>query len=74
MSLSSFIVPLQGDADVSFTIPFGSHFVVFFRCHLEMELMLLANIFDTKIIHYEGELNHGVPVVFPEPGANLICR
>ena len=70
MNLSLFVVRVQGNADVSFSFPFGSYFVVVFQCCFEMERMFLTIISDTKIINYERELN-GAPIVCLEAWKQL---
>ena len=65
MDVVLLVVPVQGDADVLFAIPFGSYFVVVFQCPLEMQRMFLANVLESKVINYECELDEA-PIVLPD--------
>ena len=65
MHSSSFVVPVQCDADVSFSVPFCCYCVVCFKCLLEVKYILFANILYSKIVHNKGEL-HWAPLVLPE--------
>ena len=65
MSLSSFVVPIQGDANVPGSIPFRCNRIIFFKCFLEVERMFLAEIFYSEIIDYQREL-YRAPCVLPK--------
>ena len=63
MNLLSFVIPIQGDSDVSLAIPFSGDFIFFFQCCLGMHCMFLAHILDSEIVNYQRELN-GAPIMF----------
>jgi hypothetical protein len=52
-----FIIPFQSDATVEAASPFFLNCVVRFQSINEMLGMFFSYIFDTKIIHYKGELD-----------------
>lgn len=51
------IIPPEMDADVSITGPVGCDFVVLTKGLVEMLGMFPANIFNTKIVHCQNELD-----------------
>jgi len=61
------IVPFECYSTVEFSSPIFSDAVVFADAVAEMISVLLADIFDSKIIDHEGKFN-GAPFVTPEPG------
>ena len=70
MDLSSIVVPIKRDANVSLSIPFCCHIVIFLNGILEVYSMLLAHVFDNKIFYDDCEL-YWSPIVCPKTGDQL---
>ena len=52
MYLLSLVVPVQYDAYVPLSVPFSGDCVVLLQSLFEMQSVLFAHIFYTKVIHY----------------------
>ena len=63
--MSTLVIPIEGNADVSITVPFCSNALIVFQRRLEMEGMFFANIFHAEIVDDEGEL-YWSPFVLPK--------
>ena len=63
--LSTFIIPIEGNTDVSLAVPFCSNAVIVFQRRLEMEGMLFAEILPPEIVDNKGELDWS-PFVLPK--------
>ena len=59
------VVPLKVDAVVQVSLPVFSDLVVLFQDCSELDGVVLANIFATKIVNDKSE-DDGVPLVAPE--------
>ena len=64
VDLSSVVVPVEGDADVSSAIPLGFDFIVVLDDALEVQRVLSADILDAEVVDDQCEL-HWSPVVLP---------
>ena len=51
MYLSAFVVPIEGDANVSFACPVVGNFVIAFESILQVDSMFLASVLDAKVIN-----------------------
>ena len=60
LSMPLGIIPWEVDASKLFASPVFTHFVVFVEDSKEVVSMLLVNVFNTKIIDNENELD-GTP-------------
>ena len=65
MYLAFLVVPIERDANVLLASPVGGYFAVLFECLFEVEGMFFAFVFDTKIVHNQGELD-GSSVMLPQ--------
>ena len=65
MNLAPFVIPIESDSNVAISCPVGCHAVMLFECLFEMDRVLLAFVFDTKIVHNQGELD-GSSVMLPQ--------
>ena len=65
MDLLVLVIPILGDAYVSPSIPFQCDFVVFFEGLFEVECVFFANMFHSKVVDDQCELD-SVPFVAPE--------
>ena len=70
VDLSSLVVPINSDANVSSSIPFCCHSVILINGVLEVYCMFLAHLFDSKIFHDECEL-YWSPIVCSKNGDQL---
>ena len=70
MNLSSLVVLIKRDSNVSSSIPFYCHSVSFLNGVLEVYCMLLSHVFDSKVVHDECEL-YWYPIVCPKTGDQL---
>jgi len=59
------IVPFQVDTCEFRAVPISGHFIMFFQDVEEVPRMLFANVFDTKVINNENELDR-TPFVLPQ--------
>ena len=50
------VVPVEGDIAVEFSIPVDFKVIVISECCNEMLCIVMAHVFDAKVIHCEGEL------------------
>ena len=57
MHLASVVVPVQCYANVTIAYPVSGDFVVLFKRFLEVTCMFFTYVFDSKVIHYQRELN-----------------
>ena len=67
MDLSSFVVPIKRDANVSSSVPFFFHSAIFLNGVLEVYCMVFAHIFYSKVVYDERELDWS-PIVCSKPG------
>ena len=70
MDLSSLVVPIKRDANISSSVPFYCHSVIFLNGVLEMYCMFLTNAFESKVVHDNCEL-YWSPIVCPKTGDQL---
>ena len=63
--LSTLVILIEGNADVSLTVPFCSNAVLVFQRRLEIEGMFFADIFYAEILDNKGDLDWS-PFVLPK--------
>lgn len=62
---AAFVIPVEGDADVTPATPIGSDFIVFLKSVEQVEGVFLAHVLDGVVIDRQGKL-HLPPVMLPE--------
>ena len=67
------VIPLNGESTVSFSLFFDRALTIFFDRFQEVLDVLLTDIFDSKVIDDQGE-NNGMPLVFPQTRSGLALR
>ena len=67
MDLSSLVVTIKRDANVSSFVTFCCHSVIFLNGVLEVYCMVFADLFYSKIVYDERELDWS-QIVCPKPG------
>ena len=67
MNLTSLVVPVECDANVPFAFPLGGDGIVVLKRTLCMLCMLVSDIFDSKNVNDECEIDWS-PVMLPKTG------
>ncbi len=67
VDMPSFIVPVEGEAEVLRALPVHVADVVFAKDIEEMVDVVRVDVFDTKVVNYQAELDRA-PVMGPKSG------
>ena len=67
MELSSLVVPIKRDVNVSSSVPFYCHSVIFLNGVLEVYCMVFVHVFYSKTVYNERELDW-YPIVCTKSG------